>query len=166
MDLYLNFLILEGGIKLRMSLYEYNQIAYESAFSFMDRTGKAAIIHPTGTGKSFIGFKLSEQSPHEVLLYWWNITKGQVIEKALTNKQIKKLEDIGISWLTVSEQIWERNYKKLLEYFEKNGNIDMPYNYKTECGIQLSRWISKLKRDKLNLTDDQIIKLNSVDFFR
>ena len=26
-------------------------------------TGKAAIIHPTGTGKSFIGFKLCEDSP-------------------------------------------------------------------------------------------------------
>lgn len=29
----------------------------------LKETGKAAIIHPTGTGKSFIGFKLCEQYP-------------------------------------------------------------------------------------------------------
>ena len=29
----------------------------------LGETGKAAIIHPTGTGKSFIGFKLCEQHP-------------------------------------------------------------------------------------------------------
>lgn len=44
-------------------LYEHNQKAYESAVQMMNRVGKAAVIHPTGTGKSFIGFKLAEENP-------------------------------------------------------------------------------------------------------
>lgn len=39
-------------------LYPHNEIAYQSASSMMAETGKAAVIHPTGTGKSFIGFQL------------------------------------------------------------------------------------------------------------
>jgi len=46
-----------------INLYPHNQTAYESALSYMNLTGKAAIIHPTGTGKSFIAFKLAEQHP-------------------------------------------------------------------------------------------------------
>lgn len=38
-------------------LYEHNEQAYKAALSMLSETGKAAIVHPTGTGKSFIGFK-------------------------------------------------------------------------------------------------------------
>ena len=43
-----------SGIKL----FEHNEIAYISAVHMLKETGKAAVIHPTGTGKSFIAFKL------------------------------------------------------------------------------------------------------------
>ncbi|GHV39941.1 hypothetical protein FACS189490_04330 [Clostridia bacterium] len=54
---------------MAISLFEHNQKAYESAVSLMEETGKAAIIHPTGTGKSFIGFKLAEENPHAVICW-------------------------------------------------------------------------------------------------
>ncbi len=38
-------------------LYEHNQKAYKAAVSMLQETGRAAIIHPTGTGKSFIAFQ-------------------------------------------------------------------------------------------------------------
>ena len=41
-----------------MHLYEHNHQAYEAAVRMLAERGKAAVIHPTGTGKSFIGFKL------------------------------------------------------------------------------------------------------------
>ena len=47
-----------------IELFLHNQIAYESAVKLMETTGKAAIIHPTGTGKSFIAFKLAEDHPN------------------------------------------------------------------------------------------------------
>ncbi len=39
-------------------LFDHNQKAYQATVSMMEETGKAAVIHPTGTGKSFIGFQL------------------------------------------------------------------------------------------------------------
>ena len=35
----------------------------------LEKTGKAAVIHPTGTGKSFIGFKYAEDHPQERILW-------------------------------------------------------------------------------------------------
>ena len=35
----------------------------------LETTGKAAIIHPTGTGKSFIGFKLCEDFPDKKICW-------------------------------------------------------------------------------------------------
>ena len=32
----------------------------------MEQCGKAAIVHPTGTGKSYIAFKLIEDNPEKV----------------------------------------------------------------------------------------------------
>lgn len=50
---------------MAISLFPHNETAYLSALSMMEQTGKAAIIHPTGTGKSFIGFKLCEENGGE-----------------------------------------------------------------------------------------------------
>ena len=41
-----------------IKLYAHNRQAYEQAVAMMAQTGKVAVIHPTGTGKSFIGFQL------------------------------------------------------------------------------------------------------------
>lgn len=43
-------------------LFEHNQIAYDSAQIMLEIVGKAAVVHPTGTGKSFIGFWLCQEN--------------------------------------------------------------------------------------------------------
>lgn len=48
---------------MSISLYEHNEKAYYSAVEMLFEQGRAAVIHPTGTGKSFIGFKLCEDNP-------------------------------------------------------------------------------------------------------
>ena len=50
-------------------LFEHNRQAYEAAVTMLEKTGKAAVIHPTGTGKSFIGFKLCEDNPDKTILW-------------------------------------------------------------------------------------------------
>lgn len=52
-----------------ISLFPHNEIAYRSALTTLSETGKAAIVHPTGTGKSFIGFKLCEDHPDAVVCW-------------------------------------------------------------------------------------------------
>ena len=46
-----------------VELFEHNQIAYDAATKMLKESGKAAVIHPTGTGKSFVVFKLAEENP-------------------------------------------------------------------------------------------------------
>jgi len=44
-------------------LFEHNRKAYKAALCLMQETGRAAVIHPTGTGKSFLAFKLCVDHP-------------------------------------------------------------------------------------------------------
>lgn len=46
-------------------LYLHNENACHAALAMLRETGRAAVIHPTGTGKPFIGFKLCEDFPEE-----------------------------------------------------------------------------------------------------
>ena len=46
-----------------LDLFAHNRQAYEQALAMMEQTGKAAVIHPTSTGKSFIGFPLCMDHP-------------------------------------------------------------------------------------------------------
>ena len=52
-----------GGDKMAVSLYEHNKSAYDAVIKRFKESKKTAVIHPTGTGKSFIAFKLCEDNP-------------------------------------------------------------------------------------------------------
>ena len=46
------------------ALFPHNRVAYENALNMMSIKGKAAIILPTGTGRSFVAFKPRENTPN------------------------------------------------------------------------------------------------------
>lgn len=52
-----------------MILYPHNQQAYESLVRLLADKGRACIVHPTGTGKSFIGYKYVIDHPKERILW-------------------------------------------------------------------------------------------------
>lgn len=52
-----------------IKLYSHNQKAYDLAVNMLKDTKKAAIVHPTGTGKSFIAFKLCEDHPDKIICW-------------------------------------------------------------------------------------------------
>ncbi|MBR1765147.1 MAG: Helicase associated domain protein [Ruminococcus sp.] len=54
---------------MAMHLYAHNQTAYNATVTMLSERGKAAVIHPTGTGKSFIGFKLCEDNPDKTICW-------------------------------------------------------------------------------------------------
>ena len=54
---------------MALRLFEHNEKAYHAAVRMMDQYGKAAIVHPTGTGKSYIAFKLIEENPEKVVIW-------------------------------------------------------------------------------------------------
>ena len=59
----------EGVNKVALRLFEHNEKAYRAAVRMMEQYGKAAIVHPTGTGKSYIAFKLIEDNPEKVVIW-------------------------------------------------------------------------------------------------
>ena len=63
-----------SGIKL----FEHNEAAYISAVRMLKETGKAAVIHPTGTGKSFIAFKLCYDNANKKICW---LSPGEYIFK-------------------------------------------------------------------------------------
>ena len=54
---------------MAIRLFEHNRQAYEAAVAMLSKKEKAAIIHPTGTGKSFIGFQLCEDNPDKTICW-------------------------------------------------------------------------------------------------
>lgn len=70
---------------MAVQLFEHNAKAYQAAVKMMQQYGKAAIVHPTGTGKSYIAFKLIEDH-----------------------------SDVPILWLSPSEYIFKTQRESLL----------------------------------------------------
>lgn len=54
---------------MMINLYEHNQVAYNNLIEVYKRSNRAAIIHPTGSGKSYIALKLMEDNPDTRVLY-------------------------------------------------------------------------------------------------
>ena len=54
---------------MAMQLFEHNETAYKAVVHMLTERKKAAVIHPTGTGKSFIGFKLCEDNPNKTICW-------------------------------------------------------------------------------------------------
>ena len=74
-----------------IDLFEHNKTAYDSAVSMLAETGKAAIVHPTGTGKSFIGFKLCEDNPEKIVCW---LSPSEYIFKT----QLENLAKVSGGW--------------------------------------------------------------------
>ncbi len=68
-----------------IDLFEHNKTAYNATLEMLAQTGKAAIIHPTGTGKSFIGFKLCEENPQKVIC--WLAPSEYIFKTQIENLQ-------------------------------------------------------------------------------
>ena len=49
----------KGVNRVALCLFEHNEKAYHAAVRMMDQYGKAAIVHPTGTGKSYIASEMT-----------------------------------------------------------------------------------------------------------
>ena len=54
---------------MALKLYPHNEEAYRRAVKLMAQTGRAAVIHPTGTGKTFIALRLAEDNPKSRILW-------------------------------------------------------------------------------------------------
>ncbi len=87
-----------------MELFKHNETAYRSAVKMLSEAGKAAVIHPTGTGKSFIGFKLCEDNSDKKVLW---LSPSEYIFKT----QLENLKKTGAE---IPENVTFLTYAKLM----------------------------------------------------
>lgn len=86
----------------------------------------------------------------------------------LTEQQITLLDRIGMVWMNRREYNWNCRFQAAKEYFEKNGNLDIPAKYCTHDGINLGVWISNLRYARRTgkkqhlLTNERIAQLDSI----
>lgn len=123
-----------------IDLYTHNQIAYEAADEMLSETGKAAIIHPTGTGKSLIAFKLAEN--HQKNHFLWLSPSEYIYKTQLENikmvfpniefmsysklmKNEECIEELKPDYIVLDEfhrcgaAEWGKSIKKLLDAYPK-----------------------------------------------
>ena len=89
---------------MSISLYEHNKCAYQAALAMLRETGKAAVIHPTGTGKSFIGFKFCEDFP-QWRVCW--LSPSEYIFRA-------QMENLAVEGGSAPENVTFLTYAKLM----------------------------------------------------
>ena len=73
--------------EMSINLYKHNKEAYKAAAEMLEQTGMAAVIHPTGTGKSLIAFKLVEDHPLNHFL--WLSPSEYIYQTQLENLNMK-----------------------------------------------------------------------------
>ena len=95
---------------MEIQLFAHNQVAYEAAMAMLSEIGKAAVIHPTGTGKSFIGFKLCAEHPRATVCW---LSPSEYIFKT----QIENLKSVTGGY--APENIRFYTYAKLMNLTEE-----------------------------------------------
>ena len=78
--------VMGGANRVAMNLFEHNRTAYEVVSAVLAETGKAAVVHPTGTGKSFIWFKLCEDHPDQTVC--WLSPSDYILRTQLENLSV------------------------------------------------------------------------------
>lgn len=88
-------------------------------------------------------------TPEGVKLGAWLNRQRQIraekVQGSLTPEQIRALDAIGMSWLDLGEERWNRNFRALRAYYEAHGDIDVPQDYVTSDGLKLGRFVKNMR---------------------
>ena len=86
-----------------IELFEHKESAYRSAALMLEEHGKAAVIHPVGTGKSFIAFRLCADNPDKTVI--WLSPSEYIYKTQLENVRVASPEfkDSNIIFFTYAK---------------------------------------------------------------
>ncbi len=139
---------------MEIELFPHNRTAYEAAMDMIAKYGKAAVIHPTGTGKSMIAFQLALKHPNDKIcwlapseyIYQTQVRsladavpgfEPQMLSHVLFMTYAKlmmhenELEDLEADWIICDEfhragsREWGRSVRKLLELHPDAGVLGL-----------------------------------------
>ena len=119
---------------MSIHLFKHNQEAYKAVTAMLEKEKMAAVIHPTGTGKSLIAFKLAEQHPSEKFLW---LSPSEYIYQT-------QLENLGMKF----ENIQFFSYSRQMKNEADIGNLHPDYIILDEfhrCGaVEWGKSVKKL----------------------
>ena len=75
---------------------------------------------------------------------------GKFQNRPLSEEQVRLLDAIGMVWGRDREERWDNFYSAAREYYVKNGNLEIPAQYKTRDGSCLGMWVYDQKRNWKN----------------
>ena len=99
---------------------------------------------------------------------WLKKQKELYFRNRLADYRLNMLEELKVIW-SYHEELWKKHYASLLEYYQKNGDIDVPEEYIMQDGFELGRWLNEqrsahkngiLKKRRTKLLNDLGIKWN------
>lgn len=111
--------------------------------------------------------------PMKDLITWIDKVRKMYENNELSILDIKQLELIGMIWNVEEEkeEIVKRKktvlsdiYELLKKYHEEYGNLNIPQDYRTEDGVGLGKWVSRLRTLYKNneLADEIILELEKL----
>jgi hypothetical protein len=99
------------------------------------------------------------------LYIWWIHQKSRQLD--LSDDKKKRLESLsGWTWENLTDLRWNKGFEYLSDYYQNNGNYDIPYKYKAEDGFKLGQWFGNMLMRSDNLTEERIKKLESLPNWR
>ena len=106
-----------GKVNMSISLFPHNQKAYDALLTTLKTEHRACIIHPTGTGKSFIGFQYCEDHPEQKVLW---LSPSENIFKT----QLENLKAAADGWQP--ENVGFCTYAKLMQMSDLEMSVLKP----------------------------------------
>ena len=108
---------------MALRLFEHNEKAYHAAIRMMEQDGKAPVVHLTGTGKSYIAFKLIEDNSEKVVI--WLSPSEYIFKTQLESlkKLCPKAKLLGLT--TTNIRYLDNNRDIAEELFDGHIAIDM-----------------------------------------
>ena len=124
--------------EMGINLFKHNKEAYKAATEMLEQTGMAAVIHPTGTGKSLIAFKLAEEHPLDHFL--WLSPSEYIYQTQLENLNMKfpNIQFMSYSRLMLNEDSIETLHPDYIILDVVVGFMKEKYEYLIdEYGVEL-----------------------------
>ena len=125
------------------------RIGYEAALTYSRMKGNLDVPFAYETSD---GYRLG---------LWIQLKRRQYNKGTLSEQQIHDLEKIGMRWEFHAER-WQEMYNEAKDYYDTNGNLKVPRDYKTSNGHKLNPWLSRMKREPDRLSCEQITALNAI----
>ena len=128
-------------IKMVWEPYEYNwNMTYFLAKIYYEHYGN--LLVPKNF-KTINGYEFNEQGLN--LESWINRQKTAFYNGELSIEKEELLKLIGVNFEDKRHLVWLDKYEEAKTYYEKHGNLDVPFSYVTPTGFKLGYWISKQK---------------------